>query len=274
MLAYIRSVRVLPAVLFTAALVLVGATLLPKGVLAAGPYNVPPVSEVRVAIPPSILTTGETILCLVRSNTSGDWVTSRRVCYGSEMPAPAPPPPPPPYEEPVNHEIVISFLDQGSGQLTSSTFPCIEVITGEVAVSVDLNIQLVKGSGTSSGFLTITIDTTPPLTCTDGAQIVGPATLTPLPNNNDWDGDSCTDWDELEAEIPGGGDPFNPNDCSGVGPPVGGIAELPEVAGIPLETPGSSGVSIGVLAGIATATAVGALTLGGAAWYGWRRRLR
>jgi hypothetical protein len=53
-------------------------------------------------------------------------------------------------------------------------------------------------------------------------------------------------------------------------PPVGGIAELPEVAGTPLEATGSSGVSTGVLAGLAAAMAI-ALGLGGAAWYARRR---
>ncbi len=55
--------------------------------------------------------------------------------------------------------------------------------------------------------------------------------------------------------------------------PVGGIAELPEVAGVPLETDGSSGGNAGLLTGVAGAVAAGTLALGGAAWYG-RRRLR
>ena len=53
---------------------------------------------------------------------------------------------------------------------------------------------------------------------------------------------------------------------------VGGIAELPEGAGTPLETDGSSGSSAGVLTGvIAGAALVGGVTLGGAAWYARRR---
>ena len=54
--------------------------------------------------------------------------------------------------------------------------------------------------------------------------------------------------------------------------PVGGVAELPEVATSPLETDGSSGTSAGVLAGtIAVAVLVGSVSLGGAAWYARRR---
>ena len=53
---------------------------------------------------------------------------------------------------------------------------------------------------------------------------------------------------------------------------VGGIAELPEVAGAPLETGGSSGGSAGVLAGLAGAVAAGAVAVGSAAWYTRRRR--
>ena len=52
---------------------------------------------------------------------------------------------------------------------------------------------------------------------------------------------------------------------------VGGIAELPEVARTPLETPGSSGGNVGLLAGIVAAIAPGTATLGGAAWYARRR---
>ena len=50
---------------------------------------------------------------------------------------------------------------------------------------------------------------------------------------------------------------------------VGGVAELPEVAGTPLEAPGSSGTSAGVLAVIAT----GVVAIASAAWYARRRRL-
>lgn len=54
--------------------------------------------------------------------------------------------------------------------------------------------------------------------------------------------------------------------------PVGGIAELPEVAGTPLEAPGSSrSTSAGLLASIAAAVAAGTVTLSGAAWYARRR---
>lgn len=53
-----------------------------------------------------------------------------------------------------------------------------------------------------------------------------------------------------------------------VGPlPVGGIAQLPEVAGTSLESGGSSGPRAGVLVGIAGALAAGVAALGGAAWY-------
>ena len=55
---------------------------------------------------------------------------------------------------------------------------------------------------------------------------------------------------------------------------VGGIAELPEVAGTPLDAPESSGLSAGILVGVAGAVAAGAVALGGAAWYARRRRLR
>ena len=52
---------------------------------------------------------------------------------------------------------------------------------------------------------------------------------------------------------------------------VGGIAELPDVARRPLEAAGSSGPSMGLLAGLGVAAITGALALGGAAWYARRR---
>ena len=52
---------------------------------------------------------------------------------------------------------------------------------------------------------------------------------------------------------------------------VGGVAELPEVAGTPLEATDSSGSNTGLIAGIVAAIAAGSATLGGAAWYARRR---
>ena len=62
----------------------------------------------------------------------------------------------------------------------------------------------------------------------------------------------------------------------GLAPPVGGIAELPDaagapVAGAPLATGDSSGLTAGLLAAIAAGAAAGAIALSGAAWYARRR---
>ena len=52
---------------------------------------------------------------------------------------------------------------------------------------------------------------------------------------------------------------------------VGGVAELPEVAGTPLDGPSSSGLNVALLATIAAVVATGVVSLGGAAWYArWR----
>ena len=56
---------------------------------------------------------------------------------------------------------------------------------------------------------------------------------------------------------------------------VGGVAELPDADGTaPLEASEASGLSAGVIAGIAAVVTVGALALGGVAWYASRRRRR
>ncbi|MCH7837859.1 MAG: hypothetical protein IIC26_05060, partial [Chloroflexi bacterium] len=55
---------------------------------------------------------------------------------------------------------------------------------------------------------------------------------------------------------------------------VGGVAELPEVAGVMLEATDSSGDGAGVLASVlAGVIAAGTFALAGAAWYA-RRRVR
>lgn len=53
--------------------------------------------------------------------------------------------------------------------------------------------------------------------------------------------------------------------------PVGGIAELPDVAGAPVATGESSGLSTAGLAGILAGATAGAMALGGVAWYARRR---
>ncbi len=58
----------------------------------------------------------------------------------------------------------------------------------------------------------------------------------------------------------------------GLGPkPVGGIAELPEVAELGLDFSGSSGHSNEVLAGVAAAAAAFGPAMGVVAEYAWKR---
>ncbi len=57
-------------------------------------------------------------------------------------------------------------------------------------------------------------------------------------------------------------------------PSVGGVAELPEVAGTPLDAAGSSDGNAGLFVGLIAAVVAVAVALGGAAWYTGRQRLR
>ena len=75
--------------------------------------------------------------------------------------------------------------------------------------------------------------------------------------------------DELAGEVAEAGSESLTIHCIS----VGGLAELPEVAGTPLEAPDSSGGSTALLAGVVGATAIGAVALGAAAWYARRRLL-
>ena len=79
---------------------------------------------------------------------------------------------------------------------------------------------------------------------------------------------SYHDFPNLDLKVLHCGDPA----CKAP-PPVGGIAELPELAGTALEVE-SSGVGAGVVGGVVAAVAAGAVALGGAAWYARRRRSR
>jgi hypothetical protein len=55
---------------------------------------------------------------------------------------------------------------------------------------------------------------------------------------------------------------------------VGGIAEAPEVASMPLAEPDPSGTNTGLLAGVAAAAAASVVMVSGAAWYARKRWLR
>ena len=58
---------------------------------------------------------------------------------------------------------------------------------------------------------------------------------------------------------------------SSVVPTVGGIAELPEVPQLGLDSSGPAGHGTEVLAGVAAAAAALSLVVGGAAGYAWKR---
>ena len=122
---------------------------------------------------------------------------------------------------------------------------------------------------TTGGLGTIVVDVT-------GKYLDGPVDTTTTDEaissfDSDWDKDGCLDWDELDPDpkaLPL--DPFNPDDCA---KGVGGIAELPAVAGTALEA-GSSDSNAGLIAAAAAAAAAGALAVGSVAAYARRRSVR
>lgn len=91
-------------------------------------------------------------------------------------------------------------------------------------------------------------------------------------DSTDWDKDGCDDWTELNpAGFASHSDPFL-DDCSaGV---VGGVAEIVDVDAAPLEAAESAGSSSWLIAIVASAAVVGAMTLGGAFAYARRRSSR
>jgi hypothetical protein len=70
---------------------------------------------------------------------------------------------------------------------------------------------------TNTGSVSVLQNSTPPVDCSSGTTATGSLTLTPRatnPNDKDYDGDGCTDYEELGANEHYGGrrDPFNPYD--------------------------------------------------------------
>ena len=87
--------------------------------------------------------------------------------------------------------------------------------------------------------------------------------------NSDWDKDGILDWDELKPNLLACSDPFKATPECG----VGGVAELPQVAGTPLEANGS-GTNVGLIAAVVGAVVASTMALGGAAVYVRRRVTR
>ncbi|MCH8900742.1 MAG: hypothetical protein IIC88_00410 [Chloroflexi bacterium] len=111
----------------------------------------------------------------------------------------------------------------------------------------------------------------------DALYMAGPTIGTAVDSSN-WDKDGgfpligsthCSDWNELDPSPQANhSDPFKQGDCPRS---VGGVAELAEAAGTPLDAPDSSGASTGLIAGVLAAIAAGVVALSGAAWYTKRR---
>lgn len=156
------------------------------------------------------------------------------------------------------------------------------VMTGGTLVSLQLDLSKSEPGVQSIGSFTF-VNIYADGTCTtlgggnlgtikvqfDALYMAGPTISTAVDSSN-WDKDGCSDWQELNPVIKDarGLDPFSSADCAGG---VGGVAELAEAAGTPLDAPDSSGTSASLIAGVLAAVAAGVVALGGAAWYAKRR---
>ena len=92
--------------------------------------------------------------------------------------------------------------------------------------------------------------------------------------NNVWGqlGDGTTAQRTAPVDVMGVKPPPTPTPCPTEGCPVGGVAELPEVARAPLEAGDSSGPGAAMLASVTAGVLAGAASISGAVWY-TRRRL-
>ena len=175
----------------------------------------------------------------------------------------------------------------GKYRVQVSTTECGSATSSQVSIPppvTDLDVGLACPDPDGDGlptFSEVELGTDPALFDTDGDTVSDA--------NEDPDADGLTNLQELilltnplQPDTDGGGvpdglevnrgrEPIDPSDDAALLPEVGGIAELPEVAGTPLETSGSSGGNAGVLAGMAAALVAVAVALTGAAWYARRR---
>ena len=208
---YKHTTRLLAMVVSASLIMLVGLLIFTKEASGAGPYTVPQLSLLNATIPANLLADQIQIKCLVRVDQNVTKLYTRSACYQAEDPDPMPPPP---YQAGFEHVVVNTTLNQSTGQIVIPYFPCQVVVPGVLAVGTNLNIQLSKSGGMANGTIVLTIDTTSPWNCADGAQVTGQLTAIPLPINHKQDGDSCPDYKELGSDPRRGGDrdPFNPYD--------------------------------------------------------------
>ena len=206
------------------AIVAASALLFQSGpATATGPdWAVPGMARLTATIPAPLYGSDTHINCLVRTERRiFDQFPVRATCYSAVKPLP-PPSSPPAYFEPVHHRTFTATVDSVGNFVFG--FGCFEFIPGMMAVSVVFEIPFDHGI-VSGDYVTMYVDTTPPLCSGSTAQFDGPVTFEPLPIDHDEDGDGCTDWYELgeNAELGGLNDPFNPdafangqNDCDGL----------------------------------------------------------
>jgi hypothetical protein len=197
-------------------------------------FDVNGLVNIRFTLPEEVLGFEVHATCIMRLDEGGGSggstpVDARAVCYQVATTDPAvPPPPPPPYASlvfPVLIE-VSGQLDESTGDLTLESDECIVVPSGQPPVDTGITFGFsavaAKISGLASGSADVTLDSTPPLDCNDGAVSSQPFTkLNNLSLDHDGDiddegerPDSCPSWDELGSDEEAGGmrDPFNPWD--------------------------------------------------------------
>lgn len=190
---------------------------------ATGPdWAVPGMARLTATIPAPLYGSDTHINCLVRTERIiFDQFPVRVTCYSAVKPLP-PPSSPPAYFEPVHHQTFTATVNP-SGNFVIP-FGCHEFIPGLLSATVVFEIPFDHGT-VSGDYVTMYVDTSPPLCSGSTDQFDGPVTFEPLPIDHDEDGDGCTDWYELgpNPELGGLNDPFNPdafdtghNDCDGL----------------------------------------------------------
>ena len=178
------------------AIVAASALLFQSGpATATGPdWAVPGMARLTATIPAPLFGSDRHINCLVWTERRiFDQFPVRATCYSAVKPLP-PPSSPPPVFEPVHHLVFTATYDAFLNSMVVPFSGCQEFIPGLMAVGVRFIIPLEKGT-VSGDYVTMYVDTTPPLNCSSATEIKGTVTLEPLPIDSCEDGAGFTDWE-------------------------------------------------------------------------------
>lgn len=193
-----KALSLFAVLIMVAAALALYSRVAPPPTAGASTFTLPSVAFTTGTIPATFISPETPITCLSRADQAGSTATVYLLCYSTPWPA----------EDPIISTIFTANVNQSTGLATLPVLPCTVVVPGFLSLSLNGTLSLSKGGGEATGSTALVLDTSTPFDCGETAQF-GSLTMTPRAIGDDWDGDGCTDYDELGGST----DPFNPNDC-------------------------------------------------------------